>query len=170
MKLALCRFLANWLLQVLPVSRLYVFKRYLLNHSGIAVAQGGCINGGIRFYGRGHVAVGSKTWVGPNCSFYTHSDAPIVIGDRCDIAPDVSFVTGSHVVGSTDRRAGAGWAKPIHIGDGCWIGARVTLLGGVRVGRGSIVAAGAVVTKDVSENSLVGGVPARLIHQLEDSD
>jgi maltose O-acetyltransferase len=170
MKLVLFRFIANWALQALPVSRLYVFKRYLLNHSGIAVAQGSLINGGTRFYGRGHVAVGSQTWVGPNCNFYTHPDAPISIGDRCDIAPDVSFVTGSHEIGSADRRAGAGWAKLIHIGDGCWIGTRVMLLGGVCVGRGSIVAAGAVVTKDVPENSLVGGVPARLIRQLESPD
>lgn len=73
-------------------------------------------------------------------------------------------------MGSSERRAGAGWAKPIHIEDGCWIGARVTVLGGVRIGRGSVVAAGAVVTRDVPENCLVGGVPARLLRQLESSD
>lgn len=167
MRLVLFRFIANWALQALPMSRLYAFKRYLLNHAGITVAHDALVNGGTRFYGRGQVAVGSQTWVGPNCSFYTHLDAPILIGDRCDIAPDVSFITGSHEIGSAHRRAGAGWAKPIHVGDGCWIGTRVTLLGGVSVGRGSIVAAGAVVTKDVPEDSLVGGVPARLIRQLE---
>ena len=141
MKLVLFRFIANWALKALPVSRLYAFKRYLLNHAGITVAKDALMNGGTHFYGRGHVAVGSQTWLGPNSTFYTHLDAPILIGDRCDIAPEVSFVTGSHEIGSADRRAGAGLAKPIHVGDGCWIGARVTFLGGVRVGPGSIVAA-----------------------------
>jgi maltose O-acetyltransferase len=170
MKFVLFRLLANWALQALPVSRLYGFKRYLLNRSGKSVAKGCLINGGTRFYGRGYVAVGLQTWVGPNCSFYTHQDAPILIGDRCDIAPDVSFVTGSHEIGLSDRRAGVGYARPIHVGDGCWIGTRVTILGGVRVGRGAIVAAGAVVTMDVPENSLVGGLPARLIRQLGSAD
>lgn len=166
MRTVLLRVVANCLLSVLPVSRFYALKKYFLNHAGIRVADGGLINGGTRFLGRGHVAVGSQTWIGPNCNFYTHTDAPIFIGDCCDIAPEVSLVTGSHEIGSAERRAGVGWAKPIHIEDGCWIGTRVTLLGGVRVGRGSIVAAGAVVTKDVPENSLVGGVPARLIRPL----
>lgn len=170
MKKVLLRITANWLLGVLPVSRLYAVKRYFLNHAGIRVADGGLINGGTRFLGRGHVNVGSQTWIGPNCNFYTHLDAPIFIGSRCDIAPEVSFVTGSHDIGSPERRAGAGWVKPIHIGDGCWIGARVTVLGGVRIGRGAIVAAGAVVTRDVPENCLVGGVPARLLRQLESSN
>lgn len=169
MKTVLLRVVANCLLGVLPVSRLYAVKRYFLNHAGIRIADGGLINGGTRFLGRGHVTVGSQTWVGPGCHFYTHPDAPISIGSRCDIAPEVSFVTGSHEIGSADRRAGAGCAKPIHIEDGCWIGTRVALLGGVRVGRGSIVAAGAVVTKDVPKNSLVGGVPARLIRLLENT-
>lgn len=170
MKRVLLRVFANWLLKVLPVSRFYALKQYVLNQADIQVAQGGRVNGGTSFLGRGQVAVGTQTWIGPNCNFYTHPDAPISIGNRCDIAPEVSFVTGSHDMGSSERRAGAGWAKPIHIEDGCWIGARVTVLGGVRIGRGSVVAAGAVVTRDVPENCLVGGVPARLLRQLESSD
>lgn len=164
---ALLRIIANWVLALLPVSRFYAVKRYFLVLAGIQVAKDGLVNGGTRFLGRGHVAVGAQTWVGPNCILYTHPDAPISIGDRCDIAPEVSFVTGSHALGSSERRAGGGCAKPIHIGNGCWIGARVTILGGVCVGSGSIIAAGAVVTKSVPENSLVGGVPARVIRQLE---
>ena len=142
-------------------------KRYFLNLAGMRIAGDALINGGTRFLGRGQVIVGGQTWVGPNCSFYTHPNASIVIGDRCDIAPEVSFVTGSHVLGTSERRAGDGCTKPIFIGNGCWIGARATILGGVRVGNGSVVAAGAVVTKDVPENSLAGGVPARLIRQLK---
>lgn len=167
MKTVLLRVVANWVLALLPVSRFYAVKRHFLNLAGVQVADGGAVNGGTRFLGRGRVAVGVQTWIGPNCRFYTHTDASISIGDRCDIAPEVSFVTGSHEFGSSERRAGAGCAKPIHVGNGCWIGTRVTILGGVRVEEGSVVAAGAVVTKDVPENSLVGGVPARLIRRLE---
>lgn len=167
MKKVILRVVANWSLALLPVSRLYSLKRRLLNLAGVQVADGGLVNGGTQFLGRGNVAIGAQTWIGPNCRFYTHSDASISVGDRCDIAPEVSFVTGSHAFGSSERRAGVGYATPIHIGKGCWIGTRATILGGVRIGEGSIVAAGSVVTRDVPENSLVGGVPARLIRHLK---
>lgn len=62
--------------------------------------------------------------------------------------------------------AGTSFARPIHIGADCWIGARATILPGVRIGRGVTVAAGAVVTKDVEDQVLVGGVPARVIRKL----
>ena len=52
------------------------------------------------------------------------------------------------------------------IGDGCWLGARAVVLPGVRIGAGSIVAAGALVTRDVPPNSLVAGVPAKLVRDL----
>ena len=69
-------------------------------------------------------------------------------------------MTGSHQTGPSERRAGAGTAKEIVVESGCWIGARVLVLGGVTIGAGSIVAAGAVVTRDVAPNTLVAGVPA----------
>ena len=58
------------------------------------------------------------------------------------------------------------FAKPIIIGDGCWIGANATIIGGVTIGDGAVVAAGAVVTKDVEPNTEVGGVPARVMKKL----
>lgn len=164
---ALLRLFSSFGFLVLPLTRCFALRRLLLTCMGVQVGFGARVAGRPRILGRGALSIGRQTWVGPGCHFYTHPDAPILIGDRCDIAPEVSFVTGSHEIGSADRRAGVGWAKPIHIEDGCWIGTRVTLLGGVRVGQGSIVAAGAVVTKDMPENSLVGGVPARVIRQLE---
>ena len=66
-----------------------------------------------------------------------------------------------------NRRAGEGTARPIEIGDGCWIGARSVILGGVRIGAGCVVAAGSVVTRDVPDNVLVAGVPACIKRQLD---
>jgi maltose O-acetyltransferase len=58
-------------------------------------------------------------------------------------------------------------AAPVRIGNDVWIGGNVTILPGVTIGNNVVVAAGAVVTKDVPDNSLVGGVPARLIREIE---
>lgn len=89
-----------------------------------------------------------------------------VIGDRVNLGPFVRLVTDTHEIGPAERRAGAVRHEPIRIGNGAWIGASVTVLGGVRIGSGSIVAAGSIVTRDVPENVVVGGVPAALIRKL----
>jgi maltose O-acetyltransferase len=64
------------------------------------------------------------------------------------------------------RRAGDLKAEPVTIGDGAWIGARATILPGVTIGGGAVVAAGSVVTRDLPANVLAGGVPARVIREL----
>ncbi len=101
----------------------------------------------------------------------------IVIGSDVLIAPGVQMNTASHPT-PLDERLTKNWnpksgeyrwrtfAKPIVIGDGCWIGANATIIGGVTIGEGAVVAAGAVVTKDVAPHTLVGGVPAKFIKNL----
>ncbi|MDD5580245.1 MAG: hypothetical protein PHY16_13310 [Methylobacter sp.] len=98
---------------------------------------------------------------------YTHLDALILIGERCDIGPAVEFVTGSHIIGASARRAGHGTAKSIVINDGCWIGTGSRILGGVNIGSGVVVAAGSVVIRDVPANVLVAGVPAVVKRKLD---
>lgn len=71
-----------------------------------------------------------------------------------------------HEIGSQEKRAGAQKYEPIKIGDGCWIGANSTILGGVTIGAGSVVAAGAVVVRDIEENCVYAGVPARKVKEL----
>lgn len=83
------------------------------------------------------------------------------------IGPGVCICTGTHDVDPVVRReSGGSFAYPIAIEDDCWIGARATILPGVVIGKGSIVAAGAVVTKDVGEYCVVGGVPASFIKKV----
>ena len=84
-----------------------------------------------------------------------------MIGRQCTIE------TVNHSLDYLDRRVPDGSAKPVTIGEDCWIGSRVTICPGVTIGRRAVVAAGAVVVKDVEEGTLVGGVPARLIRRLE---
>lgn len=88
------------------------------------------------------------------------------IGISVAIGPYVRFVSDNHDIGTPFRRAGRSHSLPIVVGNGVWIGASVTILGGVTVGDGSIVGAGALVTNDVPPNTIVAGVPARVIRRI----
>ncbi len=89
------------------------------------------------------------------------------IGDNVMIGPNTLISTVNHPMTPMGRRKHLGIAKPVHIGNDVWLGGNVTILPGVHIGDNVVVAAGAVVTKDVPANTLVGGVPARVIRTLE---
>ena len=90
------------------------------------------------------------------------------IGDNVLVGPFSRFMSDSHGIGGPEKRAkGTSW-PPIVVGDGTWIGSSVTILGGVTVGPGCVIASGAVVTEDIPANSLAGGVPARVIRSLDE--
>lgn len=161
------RHFLQFILRMLPPTRLFGLRRGLLRLVGIELADGANVCGDGWFYGRGRVRIGAASWVSPRGIFYSHTAAPIVIGERCDIGPEVIFVTGSHHAGPPSRRAGEGVAAAITVGDGCWIGARCVLLGGVTIGPGTIIAAGAVVVGNLPANVLAAGVPARVMRVLE---
>jgi maltose O-acetyltransferase len=160
------RHLLNLLLWILPPSRLFPFRRACLKFSNVNVGKDVSVCGRGWVYGRGLLSIGSSTWLSPGVIFYTHLEAPIVVGSNCDIGPAVEFITGGHIIGTCSRRAGQGTAKPIVINDGCWIGAGSRILGGVNIGPGAVVAAGSIVTCDVPANVLVAGVPARVKKNL----
>ena len=88
------------------------------------------------------------------------------IGDNVMIAPNVLITTVGHPLSPKGRREHMAFAKPVRIGNDVWIGGNVTILPGVTIGNNVVVAAGAVVTKDIPDNTLVGGVPALIIKQL----
>lgn len=116
---------------------------------------------------RGAEIVGPVT-IGEGCSFNrdVYIRANVTFGKNCNIGAFARFITDTHAVGGSDRRAGRVSFPGISIGDGTWVGAGVTVLGGVTVGAGAVIAAGAVVTKDVPANTVVGGIPARVIRSL----
>jgi acetyltransferase-like isoleucine patch superfamily enzyme len=110
-----------------------------------------------------NVSVGRTVFIGPDCAFT--GPAPIDIADEVLIAHKVNLVTGGHPV-APDQRRDYITAEPIAIEANVWIGAAATVLPGVRIGAGAVVAAGAVVTRDVPPATLVAGVPARVIREL----
>jgi maltose O-acetyltransferase len=105
--------------------------------------------------------IGQRCWFNIGCIF--DLGAPITIGDQVAFGHHVVVLTSSHEVGPPTQRAAALYTKPVTISDGAWLGARCTILPGVQIGTGAIVAAGAVVNRDVPPNTMVAGVPARVV-------
>ncbi|WP_459316251.1 acyltransferase [Arthrobacter sp. TMT4-20] len=112
----------------------------------------------------GPVNIGERTFI--NRDVYIR--ARTTIGSNVSIGPFVRIISDSHEMGSSDRRAGKGKVNPIVIGDGVWIGGGTIVLGGVNIGPGAVIAAGSVVVRDVPSNTLVGGVPANHIKNLNE--
>lgn len=105
---------------------------------------------------------GAFSYVGPNCIIYPN----VSIGDYTQIANDVNIIGGDHnfrKAGTPIVFNGREQLQPTFIGKDCWIGARSIIIAGVRIGDGVIVAAGSVVTRDLDEYGVYGGVPAKKI-------
>lgn len=138
-------------------------KRRLLNSIGWSIGPGTKIVAPIECSAT--LTIGRDCWIGKNLKI--NGNGSVIIADRCDIAPEVTFQTGSHEIGTSHRRAGEGFNCTQKVGNGVWIGVGSTLVGNLVIGDGSIVAACACVVKDVPADTLVGGVPARTIRRLD---
>jgi maltose O-acetyltransferase len=108
------------------------------------------------------VRIGNRSGLGRNCRIY----GGLILGEEVMVGPEVAFLSENHRFDRLDQPIGwQGMTEriPPRIEDGVWIGLRATILAGRRIGQGAIVAAGAVVTKDVAPYSIVGGNPAVVI-------
>ena len=113
---------------------------------------------------------GYNIFLGHN--FYANFDCvildvcPVHIGKNCMMAPGVHIYTATHPLDANERNSGVEYGKPVTIGDNAWIGGRAIINPGVTIGHNVVIASGAVVTKDVPDNCVVGGNPARIIKTL----
>ncbi len=109
-----------------------------------------------------HIQIGKNVFINHACTFLDLGG--IIIEDGVLIGPKVSIITENHPVDPAERKMLD--LKSVTLKQNCWIGANATILPGVTIGENSVVAAGAVVTKDVPANTVVAGVPAKFIKQL----
>lgn len=109
-----------------------------------------------------NITVGKNVFINSCCNF--QDQGGITIGDGSQIGHKVTLATLNHGIAPEDR--GTLYPTPIVIGKNVWIGAGTTVLPGVTIGDNSIIGAGSVVTKDVPPNTIVAGVPAKVIRRL----
>ncbi|HOX96069.1 MAG TPA: acyltransferase [Candidatus Woesebacteria bacterium] len=129
---------------------------YLL--SGIKMGRRTTFHMGARFFKPWNIKIGEGTIIGDHA--FLDGRAPIIIGKHVDIASAVMIYNSEHSLKDSQFTA---IEEPVTVGDYVFIGPRVIIMPGVHVGNGAVIAGGAVVTKDVLENTIVGGVPAKVI-------
>lgn len=116
-------------------------------------------------FGR-NIRVGRNVFINHACEFMDRGG--ITLEDDVLIGPKVNLITISHPLDPTTRRSM--YCAPIIIKKGAWLGAAVTVMPGVTIGKNSVVAAGAVVTRNVPDNTVVGGIPARVIKHIDSAE
>ena len=134
------------------------YRRFWLGKKSV-IESYCCINNAV-----GDVTIGDYTRIGIHCTVI----GPVCIGSHVNLAQGITVTALNHNFEDTSMRIDEQGisTKPVIISDDVWIGANAVILPGVTIGRHSVVAAGAVVTKDVPDNSLVAGIPAKVIRQL----
>lgn len=115
-----------------------------------------------------HILFGENVFVNLGCYFM--DGAPITVGNNVFIGPYTGFYTAAHPNAPELRNHGLEQARPITIGDNCWFGANVSVMPGVSIGANCVIAAGAVVTKDMPDNAIIAGVPAKVIRLIDERD
>ena len=135
------------------------YRRFWLGRRSV-IESYCCINNAV-----GDVTIGDYTRIGIHCTVI----GPVCIGHHVNLAQGITVTALNHNFADTNRRIDEQGisTKPVVIGDDVWIGANAVILPGVTIGRHVVVAAGAVVTKDVPDSCVVAGVPAKVVKKLE---
>lgn len=140
-------------------------RRFFYRIAGVKIGNGSTIHMGARFYDTGNIVVGSDSIIGEGVVLDGRDK--LVIGNHVDIASEVMIYNAEHDI---NDEYFSPKTEPVLIEDYVFIGPRAIILPGVKIGKGAIVGAGAVVTKDVEEYSIVGGVPAKVIGERRARD
>lgn len=162
----------NWLLdlELLMISLAgllpsHLFRLLIYQLSGIKIGKGSRIHMGARFFDPTQIIIGQDTIIGDHV--FLDGRDKLQIGDHVDIASSVMIYNSEHDINSENFQA---INAPVTIEDYVFIGPRAIILPGVKIGKGAVIAAGAVVTKDVAAFEIVGGVPARPIGERKIKD
>ncbi|MDD4608781.1 MAG: sugar O-acetyltransferase [Bacteroidaceae bacterium] len=116
----------------------------------------------------GNVEIGKNTII--NFNFVALDEALVSIGAHCFIGPNCSLYTVMHSLCAEERNKGLMMAKPVVIHDDCWIGGNVTVLPGVTIGKGAVIGAGSLVTKNVPAGVLAYGNPCCVVREISAAD
>jgi acetyltransferase-like isoleucine patch superfamily enzyme len=152
-------YLYNHLFNKIPIK----FLRLLISKTYMKIGKGTSVRLNVQILNssptRSNITIGNNCVINPYCLLDGRMFT-IVIGDNVDIARETMIYTLEHDPHDDYHTVKGG---PVIINDYVWICSRVIILPGVTIGRGAVVASGSVVTKDVPENAIVGGVPAKVI-------
>ena len=136
----------------------HCFRRFCYRLARIKIGKGSTIHTKTRFYNPRNIIIGEDTIVGEGAVL--DGRARLIIGSHVDIASEVMIYNSQHDIEDENFSA---VDKPVVIEDYVFVGPRSIILPGVKIGKGAVVGAGAVVTKDVPPFAIVGGVPAKII-------
>lgn len=148
-----------WWLGNIP---LHSVRNGIYRIAGIKIGRQSTIHVGARFYQPKNITIGEGTIIGDHATL--DGRAALTVGSHVDMASEVMIFNSQHDINNPDFTA---IEAPVKIDDYVFIGPRAIILPGVTIGRGAIVAAGAVVTKDVTPGVVVGGVPAKPIGERQ---
>jgi maltose O-acetyltransferase len=162
--------LAQMVIACIPYGMFGNVRAMLYRWAGFAaIGRKVYFHGALTLRGAGNIYpnlhIGDRTTINSPC--FIDMSAPVHIGNQVGIGHHVVIITSNHELGPSHERRGPLKPKPVTIGDGVWIGARVTILPGVTIGPGAFLTAGAVVTKDVPANAKVAGNHATVVGFLE---
>jgi maltose O-acetyltransferase len=141
-------------------------RKWIYRRLGFDISPESLWIGSRCYFHSSDVTIGDRAIVQDYC--YFENVARLTIGHGVGIGAHTVIITSNHDIGPSTQRFGRWYYEPVTIQDGCWIGARALILPGVTIGRGTIVAAGAVVTADCEPNCVYAGVPARLLRRLDE--
>lgn len=144
---------------------IHTIRKLFYRLDGIKIGQGSTIHMWANFFDPSNIIIGADTIIGDHV--FLDGREKLIIGNHVDIASQVLIYNSEHDINSQDFHPVTG---PVEIGDFVFIGPRAIILAGVKIGKGAVVGAGAVVTKDVADFNIVGGVPAQVIGERKVKD